>query len=1668
MIKHLRTLTTVLLVLTASICYGQIPIISYQTPQIYKVGIAISPLPPISTGGAVTSDILDVATGFSNPTAVAVDAPGNIYVVANGSNTVVKMTATGTGQTNIGSGFVKPTGVAVDAAGNVYVADFGDNAIKKIPVGGGVVTTVGSGFNNPYGIAIDKNGMLYISDRGNNVIKKVPSTGGTPVIIGTGFNTPTGIAVDDAGNVYVADRANNLIKKITAGTGTIVTLGSGNGNPNGVAVDADGNVYYADTNNISIIELPAGGGSPVILGNQFYLPAGLAITGNKVIYVDDAGSGSIYAFIKGGYSISKNLPAGLMFDTSTGVISGTPAAVSPATDYIVTATNVHGSATTTVNIRVKLPVAPAISYKTPQVYAYNVPITPLDPVNKGGAINAGGYHISPALPQGLFFDSNTGEIGGTPIAPSPATDYTISATNAGGTGTAVLNLTVTPPPKPAISYTSPQVYIAGTPVSQLYPTNTGGDITFGSFTISPGLPQGLSFSNFDGSIYGTPTAASPSTDYTISASNTGGTGTTILNITVNLPAKPVISYNTPNVYPVKAAISPLVPNVSGGQTAQGGFGITPNLPAGLSFDVNTGIISGTPSAASAAANYTVTATNLGGTGSATVNIKVVQPPSPVVNYSTPKVYTAGTAIDPLTPTSTGVGPLGNDDSTPIASGLDILRGVAVDNGGNVYVAQLQLGSVKKIFANGSASRVVASGLASPAGLASDASGNIYITENTGNTVLKLPVNGGNPVAVATAQNAPYAIAVDTHDNIFFTNMGDGSVREIPAGGGSVITLPQIFDGPSGIAVDAAGNIYISERNTNLIKEIPAGSNSAITIGSAFGNPNGVAVDANGNIYFVDLTSNSIGVFYKGIGTAVSVGFGLSTPVWLSMDGKNNIYVSDFDTQSVRKLTPLGGYFITPTLPAGLNLDQNTGTISGTPVAASPATTYTVTAYNTGGPVTAYVNIKVLPTLMLSNLTISSGTLTPTFASSNTVYMAAVDNTVAAVTLKPTAANATSTITVNGAAVTSGASSQSIPLTTAKTTVTIVVTSGDGLTIQPYTVVVSKGLSTNATLTSLKLNNGIDLSPAFSAGIARYTASVTADVTSVSVTPACTENDALIKVNDIPVQSGATSDPISLKTGVNVITTIVLAPNGVATRSYTITITRAQSSNSSLASLSLSSGTLSPVFDSNTLNYTAAVSFTSTAVSITPAAVDAGAQIKVNGTAVATGSPSAAIPLAVGANTINTIVTSQDGTTTKTYKVTVTRATPSANAILSSLALNNGLTLTPSFSAGTARYTANAANAVTSVNITPTVADATATVKVNGVAVASGSPSGNIPLAVGSNVITTTVTAQNGTSIRTYTVTITRAPSVNADLTGLAFNAGTLTPEFNTATFTYSNPVPFAVALIQLTPTAADATAKIKVNGAVVASGSPSANLPLAVGSNTITTVVTAQDGTTTKTYTVTVTRAAPSTNAVLTSLVLNGGTLSPSFSAGIARYTSTVPNSTSSVTVRPTAANLQAVITINGTYVPPGTTSGSIALNVGANTITTLVTAEDGLTKRTYTITVTRSAPGAKVLAADGSDNTITADGIAVHQSLSPNGDGNNDVLLIDGVSNFPDNNLVIFDRSGGVVYEAKGYNNGTIAFDGQSNKTGKLQPAGTYFYSFDYQAGDVKKHKTGYILLKY
>jgi subtilisin family serine protease len=201
------------------------------------------------------------------------------------------------------------------------------------------------------------------------------------------------------------------------------------------------------------------------------------------------------------------------------------------------------------------------------------------------------------------------------------------------------------------------------------------------------------------------------------------------------------------------------------------------------------------------------------------------------------------------------------------------------------------------------------------------------------------------------------------------------------------------------------------------------------------------------------------------------------------------------------------------------------------------------------------------------------------------------------------------------------------------------------------------------------------------------------------------------------------------------------------------------------------------------------------------------------------------------------------------------------------------------------------------------------------------------------------------------VTVT-PPSTDASLTSLTLSGQTLTPTFSPATTSYAVALPYDTSTLRVTPTATNPNATISVNGVAVPSGTPTAPLTMAVGTNTITILVTAESGAT-RTYTITAARAVPSNNAQLTDLTLSTGELNPSFSSSVTRYQVTVPYEVSSVRITPTTSDALASVQVDGSAVASGTASQPVALEIGTNVIPVVVSAQNGA-QRIYSITIVR------------------------------------------------------------------------------------------------------------------
>ena len=287
------------------------------------------------------------------------------------------------------------------------------------------------------------------------------------------------------------------------------------------------------------------------------------------------------------------------------------------------------------------------------------------------------------------------------------------------------------------------------------------------------------------------------------------------------------------------------------------------------------------------------------------------------------------------------------------------------------------------------------------------------------------------------------------------------------------------------------------------------------------------------------------------------------------------------------------------------------------------------------------------------------------------------------------------------------------------------TAQDGTTTKTYTTTVNREAAptlTFTTPTSASVTMGGSLTNAATSNYAGGAISYTSSATGVAT-----------------VNSSGVITPVSV--GTTTITATQAAVAGVnaqATQTYTLTVNVPSSADANLSALTISSGTLSPTFASATTAYTATVSNTTTSLTVTPTKNQANATITVNGIAVTSGSASAAINLNIGSNTITTLVTAQDGTTTKTYTTTVNR-----NALLSQASFTVSASSTSLFTGGTATLSATGGSGTGSVTYVVT----TGSCAISGTTLTASS-------SAGSCVVTATKAGDATYSAASATVTIT--------------------------------------------------------------------------------------------------------------------------------------------------------------------------------------------------------------------------------------------------------------------------------------------------------------------------
>ena len=492
---------------------------------------------------------------------------------------------------------------------------------------------------------------------------------------------------------------------------------------------------------------------------------------------------------------------------------------------------------------------------------------------------------------------------------------------------------------------------------------------------------------------------------------------------------------------------------------------------------------------------------------------------------------------------------------------------------------------------------------------------------------------------------------------------------------------------------------------------------------------------------------------------------------------------------------------------------------------------------------------------LSSLTASPGTLHPAFSPNTTNYQFNAPTAASSVTVTASPKDSTTTMTINGIPTAAG-QERSVPLGPPGSTETIPIALSSQTGIEStYTVAVTRLLSSDNNLKTLTVTQG-PLSPAFASDQLTYRVDVATDVTGVTVAATKSDPNSVIS-GDVPNEGQATIQLDGPGTS-KVVSIAVTAPNGNS-KTYRITVNRAASSNNNLSALTVTPSSMRPGFATSTLIYTVdvATDVRSVLVSATkddPNAVLSGS-IPDPGLGQAVGQ--ATIPLdGPGTSRVVLItVTAQDATTSKTYRITVNRAA-SSNNNLSALNIAPG-PLEPVFAANTLDYTVNVAHTISAVVISATKEDPNAVI--------SGSVpnegQATIPLdgPGTSRVVLITVTAQDATTSKTYRVTVNRAASNDSTLSALSVSAGSLEPGFAPGTVNYTVKVGLLIGSVTITLTKSDPNAVMSALGSVIAAaGTQTGQVTVSpgLGANPpINILVIAQDGVTSTTYTITVTRS---------------------------------------------------------------------------------------------------------------------------------------------------------------------------------------------------------------------
>ena len=1236
------------------------------------------------------------------------------------------------------------------------------------------------------------------------------------------------------------------------------------------------------------IQYKLGSGGTLVTIASGATSAGISVTGGQILYiVSTAQDGTTTST----YQVTLYTNLASLSSISFSGVSISPTFASGTLSYTGTATTGTSSFTFTAAVlNVGLIVGLA-----PSSYNYNIAgsnfsftnstVTPTITLSYGSNV----ITINITAADAVTVTSYVFTINRTPPLPTVTSISSPSSASASTVGGQSITVSGT-----NLNY-NPTVTVGG--VSAVVTASAAGSVTFTSPALSAGAKTivivtdgGTAVTQLTLTYYAAPTI----TSLDVTSGSASGGKTVVITGTNFVTGQTTVTFGGAAATGITATTTSITLTTPAGTA--GSVSVVVTTPGGsvalasgytyVAVPVITSI-SPTSGAASGGTLVTVTGTNLTGATSVTVGgalgTSISNVSATSVTFTTPSgtagardvvlttpggsstltgafTYIASPTVTAVSPTS---GPLIGGTTITI-TGTNLTNASAVTFGGvaGSNIAVISSTSLTVVLPVNTAGQVDVQ-VTTPGGTSVTSAADKF-TFAGGPTITSLSVVSGPLIGGITSTITGTNLAGTTNVTVGGTAATLGTITSTSV----VITLPAksagavdiVLTTPSGSVTSTGGFTYLP---------VPTITSLTVTSGPLGG---GTSTVINGTD-FTGTTSVTVNGVAATLGVITSTTVTITTPsgtagsqsIVLTTPGGSTPFANAFTYVAA---PTLGSASISGTAQVGSTLTATANTIGGTlpttsyqwqiattsagtysDIASATAPTYTAAATDAGNFIKVVITVtnvggSVSKTSIATTAIATAAALTPTFSS-----------------ITQTADGFTITITNYNVAYTWPA-----PTTTAGT-VTAGTPSGSNLLL----TVTGLNPGSSATITQTTTRTGYTSGTANATGIALNGASytptfgtptATADGYTVSITnydAAYSWSTPTVSVGFVSAGTPSGSTRILTVTGVN--------PSTLATITQIVTRTGYSSGSATVSGTSLVGAALTPQFGTPTptatgftvmiTNYSS--SYTWLAPSVSAGSVSVGTPVGSNQLLTVTA-------LSPGSSATITVTNSRTGYTGGSATVSGTSLL-STDAKLSALTISSG-TLSPVFSSLVTTYTVTVSNSTASVTITPTLNQINATVQAK---VGSGTyslltsatASGALSLAIGANVVTIQVTAQDGSTTGTYILTVTRSASTDASLSGLTISAGTLTPTFTTLTTAYTVAEANSVSTVTVTPTAnqAYATIQVKVGSgsySTVSSGIATTPLTLVVGANTITVLVTAQDGSTTNTYSVVATRAPPS------------------------------------------------------------------------------------------------------------------------------------------------------------------------------------------------------------------